>query len=183
MSEVSKNQRFPFGFVFNQTAFLLALTAFLAALSLSAEAQQPKKTARIGFLAASSASFIAPRVAAFRQGMRDLGYIDGQTFALEERYAAGEIERQKALAAELVNHHVDAMVTGGPNANAAAKQVTRIVPIIMAQVDPVTTGIVASLARPGGNVTGLATLYPEITGKQLELLKEIVPRLHRVTIL
>ena len=164
--------------------FAILLGAMLPALCMSAEAQQAKKVPRIGFLTAASPSSVAARIEAFRQGLRELGYVEGKNIVIEYRYAAGKLERQSALAAELVHLKVDIIVTGGPTATGAAKEATATIPIVMAQdFDPVSTGLVASLARPSGNITGLATLYPEISGKQLELLKEIVPRLSRLATL
>jgi putative ABC transport system substrate-binding protein len=156
----------------------------LPALCFSAELQQPKKVPRIGFLFGTFSSAQESRVGAFKQGLRDLGYIEGQNITIEYRYAEGKLDRLPTLIAELVGLRVDVIVTGGPPATRAAKKATATIPIVMAQVnDPVGNGFVASLARPGGNITGLATLAPEISGKQLELLKEIVPKLSRVAVL
>ena len=149
-----------------------------------AQAQQPKKVPRIGFLIASTASVQEPRLEAFRQGLRELGYIEGQNITVEYRYAEGELDRVRALAAEMVRLRVDVIVTGGPINTRAAKEATKTIPIVMTQdSDPVASGFVVSLARPGGNITGLSTLSPEISGKRLELLKELVPRLSRVAVL
>jgi putative tryptophan/tyrosine transport system substrate-binding protein len=149
-----------------------------------AEAQQPTKVPRIGFLAASPLSAIAARIEAFRQGLSKLGYVEGKNIIIEWRSAEGKSDRAPALAAELVRLNVDVIVTGGPMDTRAAKKATSRIPIIMTwDQDPVGSGFVASLARPGGNVTGLSILAPEISGKQLELLKEIVPRLSRVAFL
>ena len=159
------------------------LTVFLITGSL-AEAQQPKKVPRIGYLGATSASSESLRHEAFRQGLREVGYIDGQSITIEYRYAEEKLDRLPALAAELVALKVDVIVTGGPQATRPAKKATATIPIVMAfDSDPVGNGFVASLARPGGNVTGLSALSPEISGKQLELLKEIVPTLSRVAVL
>ena len=153
-------------------------------LRLIAEAQQPKKVPRIGFLGASSASVLAARIEAFRQGLRDLGYVEGKNIVIEWRSAEGKLDRLPALAAELVHLKVDVIVTTGPAPTRPAKEATSTIPIVMAfDNDPVGNGFVASLARPGGNITGLFTLAPEISGKQLEVLKEIVPRLSRVAVL
>jgi putative ABC transport system substrate-binding protein len=162
--------------------FAIALTfAFGGAV---AHAQQPKKVPRIGFLNATPASSIAARIKAFREGLRELGYVEGQNITIEYRYVEGKPDQLPALAAELVRLKVDVIVTGGQVSTRAAKEATVTIPIVMAQdSDPVGSGFVASLARPGGNITGLATLYPEISGKQLELLKEIVPKLSRVAVL
>jgi putative tryptophan/tyrosine transport system substrate-binding protein len=162
----------------------LALCTMLFALCLSAEAQQPKKVPRIGYLGATSRSINPARVEAFRQGLRELGYVEGKNIVIEYRYAEGKLDRLPALAAELVGLKVDIIVMGGPAATRSAKQATATIPIVMAyDDDPVGSGFVASLARPGGNITGLSTLAPEISGKQLELLREIVPKLSRVAVL
>src|SRR5205823_6525300 len=147
------------------------------------EAQQPKKIPRIGFLAATSPSVEAARIEAFRQGLRELGYVEGKNIVIEWRWAEGKFDRLPDLAAELVRLDVDVIVTGGSTSTGAAKKATTTVPIVMAQVnDPVGSGFVVSLARPGGNMTGLSTLVPELSGKRLELLKEVVPRLSRITV-
>jgi putative ABC transport system substrate-binding protein len=149
-----------------------------------AEAQQPKKVPRIGFLSPLSPSTISDRVEAFRQGLRELGYVEGRNIVIEWRYAEGKFDRLPALAAELVRLKVDVVVTAGPTPTRAAKGATVTIPIVMGfDNDPVGNGFVTSLARPSGNITGLSTLYPEISGKQLELLKEIVPSLFRVAVL
>jgi putative ABC transport system substrate-binding protein len=149
-----------------------------------AEAQQPKKVHRLGYLTGTSLSANSARIEAFRQGMRKLGYMEGENIVIEWRSAEGKGNRLPALAAELVRLKVDIIITGGPTSNRAAKEATSSIPIVMAfDNDPVSNGFVASLARPGGNMTGLSTLAPEISGKQVELLKEIVPRLSRVAVL
>jgi putative ABC transport system substrate-binding protein len=126
---------------------------------------------------------MSARTEAFRQGLRELGYVEGKNIVMEYRYAEGKLDRLPALATELVRLKVDVIVTAGPAATRPAKEATVTIPIVMAQDnDPVGNGFVASLARPGGNITGLATLAPEISGKQLELLKEIVPKLSRVAV-
>jgi len=157
----------------------LLATIFLATVP-SAEAQQPTKIPRIGYLGSSSGS---GRVEAFRQGLRELGYVEGKNIAIEWRHHEGKLDRLAALAAELVRLKVDIIITAGSPATRAAKEVTTTIPIVMTQVgDPVGSGFVASLARPGGNITGLSTLAPELSGKRLELLKEIIPRLSRVAV-
>jgi putative ABC transport system substrate-binding protein len=162
----------------------LALSGLLLALSFPAEAQQPAKVPRVGCLAGNSSSAESPRVEAFRQGLRALGYVEGKNIALEYRYADARFDKLPALADELVRLKVDVIVTGGSTATRPVKEATNKIPIVMAQdSDPVGSGFVASLARPGGNITGLATLAPELNGKQLELMKEIVPRLSRVAAL
>jgi putative ABC transport system substrate-binding protein len=149
-----------------------------------ADAQQTKKVPRIGLLFAATLSYQLDRVEAFRQGLRELGYVEGKNIVIEYRSAEGKFDRLPALAAELVGLKVDVIVSGGPQATRPAKKATATIPIIMAfDSDPVGNGFVASLARPGGNITGLATLAPELSGKQLELLKEIVPKLSRVAVL
>src|SRR6266540_5883991 len=163
---------------------VLTLYAMLSALCSSAQAQQPTKITRIGYLDAVSLSVNAARVEVFRQSLRKLGYVEGKNIFIEWRSADGKLDRLPALAAELIHLKVDIIVTGGRSATRAAKEATSTIPIVMTQdADPVGSGFVASLARPGGNITGLSTLAPEISGKRLELLKEIVPRLSRVAVL
>lgn len=157
--------------------------ALLLALCSPAEAQPGKKIPRIGFLAALSASAISARVEAFQQGLAELGYVEGKNIVVEYRWANGKFEQVPALAAELVNSKLDIIVTAGPTDTRAAKQATSTIAIVMAfDNDPVGSGFVATLARPGGNITGLSTLTPETTGKRLELLKEIVPKLGRAVV-
>src|SRR4030095_1796189 len=162
----------------------ILIATLVLGLRVIAEAQQPKKIPRIGYLAGASSSAIAFRTEAFRQGLRELGYVEGKNITIEYRYAEGNFRRQKELAAELVRLNVDAMVTSGPASTRAAKEATATIPIVMTfDSDPVGNGFITSLARPGGNITGLSTLAPEISGKQLKLLKEIAPRLSRVVVL
>jgi putative ABC transport system substrate-binding protein len=162
----------------------ILVVAVLLAVSVMAQAQQPTKIPRIGYLATPSHSSISDRYDAFLHGLRELGYVQGKDITIERRTADGKVERLPDLATGLVRLKVDIIVTGGPGSTRAAKDATNTIPIVMAQdFDPVGTGIVVSLARPGGNITGLSTLSPEISGKQLELLKEIVPRLSRVAVL
>jgi putative tryptophan/tyrosine transport system substrate-binding protein len=164
-------------------AGLFAIVVALAVCGARAQAQQPTKIPRIGYLIGTSPTANAARVEAFRQGLRELGYVEGKTIVIEWRYAEGKLDRLPALAAELARLKVDIIVTGGPPATRAAKEATITIPIVMEQdSDPVGNGFVASLARPGGNITGLATFRPELSGKQLELLKEIVPKLSRVAV-
>src|SRR5215468_8073447 len=161
-----------------------ALCAMLLVLGFPADAQQPAKVPRIGYLVGASLSTNAARIEAFRQGLRELGYVEGKNIVIEWRSAEGKFDRLPALAAELVSLKVDVIVTAGPTPTHAAKEATNKIAIVMAQdPDPVGSGFVASLARPGGNITGLATLAPELSGKQLELLKEIIPKLSRVAVL
>jgi ABC-type uncharacterized transport system substrate-binding protein len=148
-----------------------------------ADAQQPKKVPRIGWLGARFPSDQLARTDAFRQGLRELGYVEGKSIVIEWRYAEGKPDRLPAFASELVRLKVDIIVSGGAVPTRAAKEATVTIPIVMTQdPDPVGSGFVASLARPGGNITGLSTLSPEISGKRLELLKEIVPKLSRVAV-
>ncbi len=164
--------------------FAFAVGVLLVAFAASAQAQQPKKTAHIGFLSSLAPAAVADRTDAFRQGLRELGYIEGKNVLIEWRYAEGQEDRLAKFAAELVRLNVDVIVTGGPAVNRYAKEATAKIPIVLAfDNDPVGNGFAASLARPGGNITGLSTHYPEISGKQLEILKEILPRLARVMIL
>ena len=163
---------------------VLTLCVMLFGLCLPAEAQQPPKFPRIGYLVSAFPSSTPARIEAFRQGLRELGYVEGKNIVIEYRSAEGKFDRQPALAAELVRLKVDVIVTTGTLVTRAVKEATVTIPIVMANdTDPVSNGFVASLARPGGNITGLATLAPELSGKRLELLKEIVPRLSRVAVL
>jgi putative ABC transport system substrate-binding protein len=162
----------------------LALSTMLFALCLPAQAQQPTKILRIGFLGAASLSATSARIEAFRQGLRELGYVEGKNIVIEYRWAEGKIERLLEFAAELVRLKVDVIVTSSAAPTRAAKEATTTISIVMANDnDPVGSGHVASFARPGGNITGLSSLAPEISGKQLELLKEIAPKLSRVAVL
>ena len=162
----------------------LAFSALLLALGSSLQAQQSAKVPRIGFLGAAYPSTNAARMEAFRQGLRELGYVEGKNIIIEYRWAEGKTERLPDLAAELVRLKVDIIVTAGPAATRPAKEATSTIPIVMAfDNDPVGSGFVASLARPGGNITGLSALFPELSGKRLELLKEVVPMLSRMAVL
>jgi ABC-type uncharacterized transport system substrate-binding protein len=156
------------------------LFVVLLAIAVIAEAQQPKKVPRIGYLTLTS----SPRgPEAFLQGLRELGYIEGQNIVIEYRNAAGRAERLSDLAAELVRLNVDVIVAGASQSALAAKQATRTIAVVFHGVgDPVAQALVASLARPGGNITGLASLSPEVGGKRLELLKEAVPTASRVAV-
>jgi len=159
------------------------LVVVLAMCGAVAQAQQPK-IPRIGFLAPSSSSFITPLVEAFRQGLRELGWIEGHNITIDYRWAEGKPERLPDLAAELVRLKVDVIVTAGEPAVRPAQQATKTIPIVMAaSSDPVGSGLVASLARPGGNVTGLSAFTRELNAKRLELLKEAIPGLARVAVL
>ena len=162
----------------------VVLSATVFALCSLAEAQQTTKIPRIGYLIGAAPSAVVARNEAFRHGLRDLGYVEGKNVVIEWRYAEAKLDRLPALAAELVRLKVDVIVAGGPTPTRAAKDATSTIPIVMAQhTDPVGGGLVASLARPGGNITGLSTLSPEISGKRLELLKEIFPKLVRVAVI
>ncbi|MGE5213440.1 MAG: ABC transporter substrate-binding protein [Nitrospirota bacterium] len=161
----------------------LALGALFFALCFAAEAQQPEKLPRIGFLGATSAAVEKSRIEAFQQGLRESGYVEGQNIGIEYRWAEGKLDRLAELAAELVRLKVNIIVSGGSTSSRAAKEATTTIPIVMAQVnDPVGSRMVASLAHPGGNITGLSTLVPELSGKRLELLKEIIPKLSHVAL-
>jgi putative ABC transport system substrate-binding protein len=168
----------------NARVVSILFLAILLAVAVIADAQQAKKVPRIGFLGAAYPSTNAARIEAFRQGLRALEYVEGKNIIIEWRWAEGKPERLPDLAAELVRFKVDIIVTVGPAATGPAKEATSTIPIVMAQdSDPVESGFVASLARPGGNITGLSTLAPEVSGKRLELLKEIIPKLSRVAVL
>jgi len=166
------------------TILLFSLLSFLvSASSQIANAQQPTKIPRIGFLSVLSLSSMADRIEAFREGLRELGYVEGKNIVIEQRYGQEKPDRVRELAIELVRLKVDVIVSGGNSSTQAAKKATNTIPIVMSQSsDPVGNGFVASLARPGGNITGLSRLAPELSGKRLELLKEIVPGLSRVAV-
>ena len=165
-------------------AGFLAILGLLVGWMGMAEAQQAKKVPRIGFLATVLPSTILDRVEAFREGLRELGYVEGKNIVIEWRYGEGKEDRLPAHAAEMVRLKVDLIVSVAPPGTRSAKEATSTIPIVMGQdTDPVGNGFVASLARPGGNITGLSTLAPEISGKQLELLKETIPKLSRVAVL
>lgn len=162
------------------TAFAFALALGLGGTMPPAHAQQPAKVPRIGLLVDGA----SPRVEAFRQGLRELGYVEGQNALIEYRSAAEKGDRLADLAADLVRLRVDVIVAPDPPAARAAKNATRTIPIVMrSSGDPVEAGLVASLARPGGNITGLYSISEELIGKRLELLKEVVPQLSRVAVL
>src|SRR5215510_15251103 len=165
-----------------KVAWLVALL-FLAAGTL-AQGQQTKKVPRIGYLSGNSPASELARTETLRQGLLELGYVEGKNIVIEWRYAEGKLDRLSALAADLVRLKVDVIVTGGTGSTRSANEATNTIPIVMTQdPDPVGNGYVASLARPGGNITGLSTLSPELSGKRLELLKEIIPKLSRVAVL
>jgi putative tryptophan/tyrosine transport system substrate-binding protein len=161
----------------------ILVAVILLAVTITAEAQQPKKVPRIGMLVGPSSSFFSTRMKAFREGLHDLGYVEGKNIVIEYRYAEGVDERLPNLATELVQLNVDLIFVSGTTGTQAAKNATQTIPIVMTSVtDPVGTGLVASLAHPGGNVTGLSNLS-ELSGKQLELLKEAFPKVTRVAVL
>ena len=167
-------------------ALLMSLAVGIVVAPLTAEAQQPGKVYRIGYLGIVSPSDPngLPRAKAFRQGLRDLGYVEGNNIVIEYRWAEGKYERLPDLAAELVRLNVDVILTYGTPGTLAAKQATGTIPIVMAvSATPVETGLVTSLARPGGNITGLSIQAPEGGAKRLELLKEAVPQASRVAVL
>jgi putative ABC transport system substrate-binding protein len=167
-----------------RSAVGLILIAVLFVLCTSASAQQPGKIFRIGFLDPSNASSITDFLQAFRQELGKLGWFDGKNIALEYRFAEQAPERLRELAADLVQLKVDVIVVTAVGAAVAAKSATTTIPIVMVHVgNPVSTGLVPSLARPGGNITGLSNFTPELNGKRLEILKDAVPRLTRVGIL
>jgi putative ABC transport system substrate-binding protein len=165
-----------------------AIVVLMVGLALAsvhlADAQQATKIPRIAFLGTASASVVAARIEAFREGLRKLGYLEGENIAIEYRFGEGKSNEVTSLAVELARSKVDVIVTAGPAATRSAKEATVTIPIVMGnEGDPVGSGFVASLARPGGNITGLSNFAPEISGKQLEILKDIVPKLSRVTVL
>ena len=164
----------------------ILVAVVLLAVGVIAEAQQPKKVPRIGYLSSSDAASESNRFEAIRLALRELGYIEGQNIATEYRYAEGKQDRLPGLAAELVRLKVDIIViAGGTIPIRAAKNATKTIPIVMSGggADPVEAGLVESLARPGGNVTGVTNLSGELGGKRLELLKEAVPKVARVAVL
>jgi putative ABC transport system substrate-binding protein len=156
----------------------------LLAVPLAIQAQPPDKVPRVGVLWIAPQAVVAPLHEGFRQGLRDLGYAEGQTIVIEARFADGRVERLASLAEELVSLKVDVIVAPATPSVRAAKHATNTIPIVMANVaDPVGFGFVASLARPGGNITGVANLTVELVAKNLQLLKEVVPKLSRVAVL
>jgi putative ABC transport system substrate-binding protein len=163
---------------------VIALGLGALAAPLASFAQQPKKMPRIGYLSGVPLSVNTARIEAFRQGLREQGYVEGRNIVVEWRSADENLDRLPALAAELVRLKVDIIVSAGSSPTRAAKAATATIPIVMTlEGDPVGSGFVASLARPGGNITGLSVLAPELSGKMLELLTEIVPKLSRVAVL
>jgi putative tryptophan/tyrosine transport system substrate-binding protein len=162
----------------------ILVAVILLAVGVTAEAQQPARIHRIGILSPSSGSVLSARVEAFRQRLRELGYVEGKNIVIEYRYAEGKGERLPDLVAELVRLKVDIIVTTSPSATLAAKKASGTIPIVFAAAnDPVGTGLVSSLAQPGGNITGLSLMVPDLDGKRLELLKEAFPKVARVAFL
>lgn len=168
----------------NAKCFSWLLVTILLIGAPYSEAQQPAKIPRIGFQLDAPVSVLAGRIEGFRQGLRELGYIEGKTIIIEWRSSEGKVERRGEIAAELVRLKVDVIVSGGPTVTRAIKEATSTIPIVMGQdTDPVGSGFAASLARPGGNITGLSALSPEMSGKQLEIMKEILPKLSRMAVI
>ena len=166
------------------TILCLCVTIAMMLPAAIAEAQQPTKVFRIAYLTVASLSANKARVEAFRDGLRELGYVEGKNIIVEWRSGDGKLKREDELVAEALEFKVDVIVSSGPTMTRAAKRATSMIPIVMAfDSDPVGNGFVASLARPAGNITGLSALSPELTGKQLELLKEVLPKLSHVAIL
>ena len=164
--------------------FITLLGGAAAVWPLAARAQQAAKVYRIGFLGNSTAALKADLVGPFREGLRGLGYVEGQNILIEYRWAEGEYERFPALTAELIALRVDVIVTAGTPASLAVQKAATSIPLVMVAVgDPVATGLVASLGRPGGNITGLTSISSEMAGKRLELLREVVPKLSHVAVL
>ena len=162
----------------------LTLSALLLALGGSAQAQQSRKIARLGYLTANSATAEQPRLVSFRQALRVLGYAEGQNLIIEYRFTDGKFDRLAELAAELVKLKVDVLIANTTNAALVAKSATKDIPILFIGVsDPVAAGLVDSLPRPGANITGLTNIAPVLSGKRMELLKEAVPKLSRIAVL
>jgi putative ABC transport system substrate-binding protein len=169
---------------YSAVGFVVTLTLSLLVAPLTAEAQQATNVHRIGWLLAGSPTEPNPILEAFRQGLRELGYVEGQNLIIESRYAEGSEERLRDLAAELVRLQVEVIVAGGSSTIRAAQHATRAIPIVMTgSYDAVASGFVASLVRPGGNITGLSDLGAELPGKRLEILKETVPQSARIAVL
>jgi len=167
----------------DRRAFITFVVGSILAGPLVVAAQQSAKARRIGLLIGSSQSFVAPYVTIFRQALRALGYVESESIAIEYRYADGHYDRLPALAADLVRLKVDIVVTEGTPPTRAAKQATTAIPIVMTVTgDPVAAGLVTNLARPGGNLTGASFFFPEMAAKRLQLLKEVIPLLSRVTV-
>ena len=167
-----------------QSILATCLCALLSAVSAYGQTSQPRKVPRVGYLAAVSAAADAPRLEAFRQGLRDFGYTEGQNILIDYRHESGGFELLPALAAELIHLNIDVLVAVTTNAALAAQKTTRTIPIVfMGVTDPITAGLVDSLARPGRNSTGITNMAAILTGKRLELLKETIPKVRRVAVL
>src|SRR5262245_28603005 len=172
------------GLAISKSLFLVTLCAMLFALCSPVRAQQLAKIPRIGYLGAVSSTANLARVQAFRQGLREAGYIEGKDIIVEYRYADEKYDRLPSLVAELVGLKVGIIVSGGSSVTRPAKEATATIPIVMTNdSDPVGDGFVATLARPGRNITGLSNFAPELSGKRLEILKEVVPTLSRLAVL
>jgi putative ABC transport system substrate-binding protein len=168
----------------NRRTAIRQLATFFLVTASPVAAQQPARIPRIGILVAASASTVSARVEALRKRLRELGYVEGKNIVIEYRYAEGKRERLPDLAAELVRLKVDVIVASAPAAILAAKKASPTMPIVFTNAgDPVGDGLVSSLARPGGNITGLSTMAPDLDGKRLELLKEAFPKVARVALL
>ena len=160
------------------------LTTLLLTVASSVQAQQSAKIPHVGFQLDAPIAATVARIEGFRQGLRELGYVEGKNIIIEWRSSEGKVERRGEISAELVRLKVDVIVSGGPTITRTVKEATSTIPIVMGQdTDPVGSGFIASLARPGGNITGLSALSPEMSGKQLEILKEVMPRLTRVAVI
>src|SRR5262245_18471683 len=167
----------------DRRAFIAFVGGNIVTVPLVVAAQQSTKVRRIGLLIGSSQSFVAPYTAIFRQALRALGYVDSESIAIEYRYADAHYDRLPTLAADLVRLKMDIIVTEGTPPTRAAKQATSTIPLVMTVTgDPVAAGLVTNLARPGGNLTGASFFFPEMAAKRLQLLKEVIPTLSRVTV-
>ncbi len=168
----------------DRRTFIGGVASALLAAPLAAHAQQAGKVSRIGYLGTSTAALERHLIEAFRRELRDLGYVEGQNIVIVYRWAEGQDDRLPGLAADLVNQKPDVIVTSGTPGTLAAKQATTTIPIVMtSSSDPVQVGLVASLARPGGNVTGLSIVAPELEGKRLQIIQQLIPRLTRLGVL
>jgi len=168
----------------NTNIFRVAIGVLFVTLCSLAEAQQPKKVARIGYLSMGSVSSSLPRREAFREGLRNLGYVEGQSIIIEYGYAESNAERLVNLANDMVRLKLDVIVAGGTQVNLAVKKITDAIPIVMANTDdPLGSGLVESLAKPGKNITGLSSMSQELNGKRLELLREAFPKVRRLGVL
>ena len=167
----------------SQKFFVRVMTILLLTTFSLAEAQQQAKIARVGWLASGTPSGVAPLTAAFRQGLHELGYVDGKNIAIEVRYAGGKFDRLPDLATEIVHLKVDVIIVANDQAIRAVQQATATIPIVMVAEDPLGLGFIASLARPGGNLTGLSFMATELAGKRLELLMEAFPKISRVAVI